>query len=577
MSDVGCRQTKNPRHPLFAIHFSIVSLVLLPVVSLVPTARAATGARAMVVTSDARATQAAVGVLEKGGNAADALVAAQAVLNVTEPHASGIGGAGYLLYYDAGTRRVLYFDGSTVAPGKAGAGMFSGPGGDLLSYAERRESGLAAGVPGALKLLREIQLKYGSVKFPFGKLLGPAIDLAEKGSSVSEELAAALAANSEALIRSSYVSGIFFPNGKALKAGDALLQPDLAKTLRSLAAQKKEEDVFYRGGIAKAVAGSSGQMPVGRLTVKDFSRYDLTRQPPLHGTYQGFDLFVPPPPSAGGLMVLASCNILSQFGLDSFAGTPEGVHWVAEVPKLAGQIPPMIGDPELFDLPVAYLLSQDWAEKQAARLDAGKVFHLPSARKKRAERERPVGSSSILIMDKSGSVAAYTGTLGSPFGSAMMVPGHGFFLNDLLNDFDANLAVSSDPDAVNVPEAYARPRNFSVMTVVFREGKPVLVLNARNAGQSPAVVVNLLAQWVDFNAGCPDMIAAPRVLDRDGVTQMEKALYERDTGRVKLELMGHKIEARDRLGDAQAICYEHDTGKLSGQSDPRGSGSAEGL
>ena len=172
---------------------------------------AATGDKAMIVSPDSRATQAALEVLKQGGNAVDAAVTAQWVLNVVEPQASGIGGGGLFLFYDIGTRRILSFDGSAKAPAKAFPKMFLDESGKPLPYQpERNTGGLPVGVPGLLKLTEEVHAKYGTHKFPFAKLMEPAIHQAEDGAEVSATLAEALRENAKRLVLLDPERTVFF-------------------------------------------------------------------------------------------------------------------------------------------------------------------------------------------------------------------------------------------------------------------------------------------------------------------------------------------------------------------------------
>lgn len=531
----------------------------------------------MVVTPDSRATQAALDVIQKGGNAVDALVTAQAVLNVVEPQASGIGGAGFLLFYDAGTRTVLFFDGSAKAPARAHPAMFLQPDKNVFSYDEARTSGLAVGVPGTVKLLWEIHARYTSGKFSFSKLLEPAIQFAENGITVSEPLALAFEANRETLSASGYFQDVFLKGQSSLKTGDKIVLTDLAETFRIL--QRKGADAFYSGEISGSIVTSAHEKKRRQklLTKKDLGNYGVRKRDPLYIQYEGYDLFTAGPPSAAGVMVFSGCGILSELSLSSFSGKPESVHFVNEAIKLSSRVPHAIGDPDFFDLPVKAYLSAEWAQKQAAKVQRGKVYKMSSPMEGYEEKERGRASASILIRDKGGNLVAYTGALGDPFGSGIMARGRGFFLNDLLLDFDVTPALTHDPEAPNVPGPEQRPRNFFAPVFVFKEGKPFLVLNSPGGSEASSIVLNMLVQRLNFNASCEDTMAASRIMARDGVMCMEKKLYDEETLRVQMELWGHKVQPQNALGDAQMVCFEKDSAKMIGVADPRGKGEAAGF
>ncbi|MBI4710980.1 MAG: gamma-glutamyltransferase [Candidatus Omnitrophica bacterium] len=251
--------------------------------------QAAVGEKAMVVTPDFRATQAALEVLKQGGNAVDAAVAAQWALNVVEPQASGIGGGGLFLFYDVGTRRILSFDGSIKAPEEASPKMFLDGSGKPFSYQpERNTGGLSVGVPGLLKLMEEVHAKYGTHKFPFAKLMEPAILLAEEGTEVSIDLARALRENVKRLALLDPERGIFFKDSVQLGEGQKLTQSELAKALRLI--QGKGTEAFYEGAIAKAITSAvrKNSYRAGLLSRKDLEDYTIATRDPAHSTYQGY-------------------------------------------------------------------------------------------------------------------------------------------------------------------------------------------------------------------------------------------------------------------------------------------------
>ncbi|HOE68978.1 MAG TPA: gamma-glutamyltransferase [Candidatus Omnitrophota bacterium] len=534
-----------------------------------PVVHAVTGSKAAVVTPDPRATQAALKVLNEGGNAMDALLTAQAVLNVVAPQSSGIGGGASLLYYDRATRAVLYFDGSVRSPAKLFPKMFLDKGGRPLSADAVRTSGLSVGVPGALKLLAEVQARYGSGKKNFGALLAPAITFAEEGMEVSEPLGAALKQNMSVLGTSRSFREIFFRNGLTAGAGDRIRQTDLAETLKLL--KKHGPDIFYEGKIGAAVVKAAGAAPAPQsvLTAGDLKNYAIVKQDPLYVSYGEQDLFTAGPPSAGGVMLFASLNLLNELGLSAFPGKPEAVHLLAETMKLTGGLDVAIGDPDFFDLPVGKILSKEWTGERASRVALNKAMRR-SAFTRSSAGTRNTLSVSILIIDRYGNIVNYSASMGNSFGSGILVPGYGFFLNDLMLDFDTDEAAMKDPDFPNIPGPRQRPRNFFTPLFVFREGRPVMALSASDGRESAKTVLNLFVQRADFNVPCAGILEVSRVFDRDGVMVMEEELYNQDTWRVQLELWGHKPLSQAFLGEGQMVCFDEENGKLVAESDLRG-------
>ncbi len=535
-------------------------------------AQAASSYKAVVVTPDSRASRAALKVLEAGGNAADALVTAQAVLNVVAPHSSGIFGGASLLYYDAVLRRILYFDGSVQASARAFPEMFldSQQGQPRVDYAELRKTGLATGVPGTLKVLSEIQSRFGLRKMSFAELLEPAAAMAEEGVTVSESLAEALLAHREALQGSGDFQKVFFAGNRLLKAGETVRQEDLAKTFRLL--QRKGPAVFYEGELGNAfLDGARQHQPVsGLLDKEDLKSYDLLRTDALYSNYKGYGVFTASPPSAGGVMFLAACHILEKIDLSKYAARPETVHYIGEVMKQVDPLQQWIGDPDHFDLPVVSILSKEWVEKKAANIPASKPGRYENPKHlSLPEGKKPV-SVSVLIIDRHGNIANYSASLGDAFGSGRMAPGTGGFLNDLLMDFSMDPGELKSPNFPNAPGPKRRPRNFFMPVVVFKQGKPTLVLNAVNGKESVGAALNAFVQRVDFGVSCGSVLEVPRVFVRDGALTLEGDLYENDLWRVQLELFGHKIKKENFLGNGQMVCFEEDSGKMVAGSDPRG-------
>jgi len=532
----------------------------------------------MVISPDPRATQAALEVLKQGGNAVDAAVTAQWVLNVVAPQASGIGGGGLFLFYDIGTRRILSFDGSVKAPAKAFPGMFLDENGKPLPYQPGRNTGgLSVGVPGLLKLTEEVHAKYGTHKFPFSKLMEPAVRYAEEGAAMSAELAREVRENAKRLTLLDPERVVFFENGIPLREGKKILQPGLAKTFRLI--QDKGAEVFYRGAIAKAVvhAVRGNVYRKGLLDEKDLEDYTVAARDPVHASYQDYDLFSAGPPSDGGVMLFRGLNLLSGFGIPGLGQSSETYHLLGEVQKIAFSKRSGVADPDLFDVPLKELLSEAWAQDRVNRIKFDQVLKSEETKVAGPERGKKPAGSSVMIVDPQGNIAVLSATLGDAFGSALRVPGYGFFLNDLLTDFIADPASVKDPGSPELISGGQRPRGAEAPAFIFEKGKPSLLLNAYGPEDPAAVLLNVLVQKIDLRASCSQALEAPRLLVRDKALRMEPGLYDRETIRLKLALLGHGIEKEGPIGSAQIVCFVEGSGRIEGESDPRSSGSAAGF
>jgi gamma-glutamyltranspeptidase/glutathione hydrolase len=534
----------------------------------------ATGEKAVVVTPDPRATQAALEVLKQGGNAVDAAVTAQWVLNVVAPHSSGIGGGGLLLFYDIGTRRILSFDGSVKAPAKASPEMFLDASGKLLPYQpERNTGGLPVGVPGILRLAEEVHAKYGTRKFPFSKLLDPAIRYAEEGTPVSADLAEALRKNEKRLELLDPEKTVFFENGERLGEGQTVLQPDLAKTFRLI--QSRGTAPFYKGAIAKAIerAVRKSVYQPGRLKERDLEEYTIVSRSPLHSTYQGYDLFSAGAPASGGVMLFRAFNILSHFGIPGLGQVPETYHLLAETQKLAFSDYSGIADPDLFDIPTQELLSEAWAQDQAGSIRFDQVLKSEAKREQSLDHE----GSSVVVVDPQGNIVVLSATLGAPFGSALRVEEYGFFLNDLLADLAADPALVKDSQSPELISGGQRPRGPEAPVFVFKDGKPSLVANAYGAEDPAAILFNALIQKIDLGASCAGAVESPRVLASGEKLRVESGIYDQESIRLKLDLLGHELQSEDFFGIAQMVCFDEGSGRMSAESDFRSDSEAAGF
>ncbi len=571
--------SKNFSHVLFFRNYILFGYCFLVFgISFSPMAACSIGEKAMVVTSDPRATQAALEVLRQGGNAVDAAVTAEWVLNGVEPQASGIGGGGLFLFYDIGTRRILTFDGSIKAPAKAVPAMFLDKSEKPLPYKpERNTGGLPVGVPGLLKLTEEIHAKYGTHKFPFAKLFEPAVRFAEDGAEVSASLAKALRENAKRLELLDPGGTVFFEKGVPLKEGKKFFQLELAKAFRLI--QTKGTEAFYRGAIAKAIARAvrKNAYRAGLLNERDLEDYRVAARNPIHATYQGYDLFSVGPPADGGVMLFRALNVLSHFGIPGFGQVPETYHLLGETQKIAFSNRSGVADPDLFDVPLKKLLSEAWAQDRTSVIQFDQVLKFDEMKGEGSERGKERTGSSIMIVDPQGNIAILAATLGDAFGSALKVPGYGFFLNDLLTDFTADPSSVKDLQSAELVSGGQRPRGSDAPTFIFKNGKPSILLNAYGPTDPAAVLLNGVVQKIDLGASCSEAVRFPRLLVRDKALRMESGLYDQEMIRLKLTLWGHDVEKEDPIGVAQMVCFDEGSGRIEGESDPRGSGDAAGF
>jgi gamma-glutamyltranspeptidase/glutathione hydrolase len=444
-----------------------------------------------VATANPLATEAACKVLRDGGTAADALVTAQAVLGLVEPQSSGIGGGGFLLYYDAAGDTVRTFDGRETAPTAATENYLR-----WVSETDRtvpkpdaRSSGRSIGVPGIVRLLDDVHRQFG--KLDWRDLFDPAVSMADRGFDVSPRLAAAIE-DADAQLRVDPAAAGYFlnPDGSPKPAGTRMTNPAYAKTLGAIASEGAQ--AFYTGDIARAVVAAATDTSGGRtpsaMTAHDLAGYTVRQRDPVCTTYRGHEVCGMAPPSSGGIAVAATLGMLEHFPMSDYkpahvdpnGGHPSvtGVHLISEAERLAYAdrdryvadtdfVPLPGGSPETL-LDGAYLtgrsalISRNHTMGIAAPGDFAPPITTPPAPEH--------GTSQISVVDRFGNAASLTTSIESAFGSFHMVDG--FLLNNQLTDFSAEpISVEGQP-IPNRVQPGKRPRSTMAPTLVFDKTGP---------------------------------------------------------------------------------------------------------
>ncbi len=535
--------------------------------------------KAMAVTADPHATRTAWAVLDRGGNAVDAAIAAQWVLNVVEPQSSGIGGGGFFLYYEAATKRIYAFDGREKAPAEAFPEMFLDENNEPCKFRpDCITGGRPVGVPGVLKMLQKIHDRFGSREFSFAELFDPAIALAETGFPASRRLARFIDQEKERLkLFPDSRKNFLMPDGNPPPAGTILKQPDLAATFKLI--QKEGSRVFYEGEIADEIVKAVQKAPVhpGSMKKDDMIYYDVKEREPVRGTYRDYDIFSMGPPSSGGTTLLETLNILERHDMAAAGRIAGGVHIFCEAQKLAFQDRNrLLGDPDFVKVPVEELVSKQFAARRAEVFSS----HVALPTSEAAVRPLALEASNtthISIVDADGNMVSFTSTIEDIFGSAMIVPGRGFFLNNELTDFDIVPRTLDGKLKANAPEGEKRPRSSMTPTFVFKQGKPTMIVGSPGGSKIIGIVLNIIVNVLDLGMPLDEAMAAPRVINRDGPIEMEPGLYRNDSQLRELQRLGHPVVKIDEIGNAQAIYFDQENGWIIGASDPRGEGEARGF
>ena len=534
----------------------------------------------MAVTANAYATDAAVEILALGGSAIDAAIAAQLVLNLVEPQSSGIGGGGFLLYFDAARKRTVAYDGRETAPGAARAERFLSSEGAPLDFYAAVASGKSVGVPGLIALLALAHEQHGRLRWE--RLFRPAIRLASDGFVVSSRLHQLLARD-RFLKGDEHARALYYQaDGAPLPVGAQLSNPELAATLRRLAEEGAQ--AFYRGEIAKDIVATVAAQArgAGDLVMKDFAAYRALARHPVCGQYRGYRICGMPPPSAGGVSVLQLLGLLERTPFSALPlNSVQAVHLFAEAGRLVfADRRRYLGDPDFVPDTTRALLDRHYLDGRAKLISAGRS--MGSAPPGIIGGAQPSGddtapelpsTSHLSIVDGLGNAVALTSSIESAFGSRIQV--RGFLLNNQLTDFSFRPSQGGLP-AVNRVEAGKRPLSSMAPTLVFdRRGRLYAVLGSPGGSQIPNYVAQILTALLDRRVAPDDALALAHYASRNGPTELEQGKTEGALASA-LERLGHRVEMREMTSGVHLIERAKSGGGWIGAADPRREGTARG-
>ncbi|AXA92344.1 gamma-glutamyltransferase [Massilia sp. YMA4] len=571
------------------IRLTLCTIVLSIAVTAHAKTPVATGTGGAVATISEQASQSALTILNQGGNAIDAAVAAAATLGVTDPFSCGIGGGGFMVVYLAKEKRVITIDHRETAPAAYMPTIFTANGKEL-DFDTVVASGLSVGVPGTVRGWHEALQRYGTMSF--GQVLAPAIKVAQGGFVVNDNYSRLVEENTAKFRQFPATAALYLRNGKAIKAGTVLRNPDLAQTYRMLA--KGGARAFYEGAIARAIVDAVNRPPVGTgasvrggsMTLADLANYEARLRQPVRSSYRGYDLYGMGLPGSGGIAVAEALNILEGFDLGKLPRA-QAEHLYLEASRLAfADRNAYLADPEYVEAPVAGLLSKEYAAKRRALIDQQKAAAGPVAagdpyafqsdasvplRPSNAKLQRESAHTTHLaVSDKQGNIVAYTFTIESWGGSGIVVPGHGFLLNNELTDFDF-----SGPHP-NVVEGGKRPRSSMAPTIVLRDGKPAFTVGSPGGATIITTVLQTIVNHVDFGMPMDEAIAAPRLSQRNAAETDVEPGFAGSTQAAALAGHGQRWSSRpEEIGAANAIVFNPD-GTVTAVSETRrhGVGSA---
>lgn len=523
----------------------------------------------MVASQEKLATEAGLAVLKEGGNAVDAAVTIGFTLAVTLPRAGNLGGGGFMLVHLANSQEAIAIDYREKAPKAASPNMFLNEAG-AVDNDKSRFSHLAAGVPGTVAGLALALEQYGTISL--ARALKPAIELAENGFPVSEELYSSLLFASRQLQVNPASRQIFYQaNGAPYAVGEQLTQKDLARTLKLIAQEGKR--AFYQGEIAARLVAEM-EAKGGIITQEDLASYRPVIRQPVQGSYRGYQIYSIPPPSSGGVHLVQMLNILEKFPIHSLGhNTAQTLHLMAESMKLAyADRFRFLGDPDFVSVPVLRLVSKAYAESLRTQINPNQATpsqNILSSTSKQVKESYDTTHYSVI--DRYGNAVANTYTLNFSYGSGITVPGTGILLNNEMDDFTAKPGASNAFGLVggqaNIIEPEKRMLSSMTPTIILKSGKPFLVTGSPGGSRIITTTLQIVMNVIDHKMNIAEATNAVRVHHQwfPDRLEVEEGLSS-DTIKL-LTHKGHPIEMSDATGSTQSVMSLD--GILYGASDPR--------
>lgn len=542
----------------------------------------------VVSTAHPLASAAALSMLERGGNAVDASVAAAFTLAVADPAHSGLGGGGFALLHDVRSGQTRVLDFRETAPSGASRNMYIRDG--KLDPKLVTDGALSVAVPGAVAGYFAALSGFGTLKPSV--VLAPAILAARRGIPVTP-MYQRLAKSRLDCLRSNPASArIFlrpnsdgFPDVPAL--GTQIRQPELARTLELLA--KEGAPAFYTGRLAQSIA-SAVKEGGGILTTEDLARFRIVRREPLVGSYRGHRIATMPPPSAGGLTLL---QVLGMIELKEPANLPydepDSIHLYAEALRRAfADRAKYLGDPDFVEASFQTLLSPAHLDELLRTFDPARATPsndiLPTPALPPSAERGEKHTTHLSVLDRSGNAVAMTTTINDGFGSCVVVPGTGILLNDEMDDFAASPwqpnvygLVMGEANAIAPGK---RPVSSMAPTIIFQKEdpkRPMIVAGAAGGSTIPTSVLQIALHVIDHGMDVASANGRGRVHHQFQPDELRLERYALDPATVKsLEAKGHRIVVRDPWGDAEAVLEDPRTGLRYLGPDPRNEGAALG-
>ena len=529
--------------------------------------RPATGARGMVATNHPLASAAGAEMLAAGGNAIDAAIAAFFTLSVVEPMMVGIlgGGMAHIRLAD-GTHTVI--DGQSTAPLSTGATTYTpdphAAPGTMDTIGRKNALGPSSvAVPGNLKGWCEALERFGT--FSLADVMEPAIRHASRGFRVTPYLTECVTDCAADMALDAEIARVYLPDGAPIQAGTRLITGAYADTLRSIV--RDGPDILYRGSLGAHYTDWMARSG-GYISQDDLNGYRTVTRDPVRGTYRGFEIIGPPPPSSGPLHIIQMLNILEGYDIGALGfGSPDTVHLLAEVLKIAfADRAAATADPAFVAVPVKRLLSKDYAAERRSRID------MTRARGWSAEVEPGQLASHtthVTIADGMGNVVASTQTINSLFGSRVMVPGTGMIPNNYMHVFDPR------PGRASSVAPGKRVTSSMAPVIVLKNGKPAFALGLPGGLRIFPSVMQALSNLIDHGMTVQEAVEAPRVWTQGHALEIETGFASAVFAAMRAR--GHDVATVGNVAGGMSAIRFHDDGMLEGAACWRADGTPIGI